>query len=104
MRTPLIRCWALLAATLLASGRARADEADLIVHGGKIYTAARDGGVYEALAVKDGRLLKVGASADVLALRGPRTKVVDLVGKLVLPGLIDSHVHPTDACMTEFDH
>ena len=37
-------------------------------------------------------------------LRGPNTTVVDLAGKMVLPGLIDSHAHPTDACMTEFDH
>ena len=37
-------------------------------------------------------------------LRGPNTVLVDLGGKMVLPGLIDSHAHPTDACMTEFDH
>jgi predicted amidohydrolase YtcJ len=104
MRTRVIGLLGLFTATLLASDRARAEEADLIVHGGKIFTAARDDGLHEALAVKDGRLLEVGTMADVLALRGPRTEVVDLNGKFVLPGLIDSHVHPTDACMTEFDH
>ena len=93
-----------LAIALLANATLRAEEADLIVHGGKIFTADRDGGVEQAMAVKDGRLLEVGSTADVLALRGPRTKVVDLGGKFVLPGLIDSHVHPIDACMTEFDH
>src|SRR5213076_2074936 len=36
--------------------------------------------------------------------RGPRTEVVDLRGRLVLPGLMDSHAHPADACLTEFDH
>ena len=36
--------------------------------------------------------------------RGPNTTLVDLAGKMVLPGLIDSHTHPTDACMIEFDH
>jgi predicted amidohydrolase YtcJ len=35
---------------------------------------------------------------------GTRTEVIDLGGKTVLPGLIDSHVHPGSACMTEFDH
>ena len=39
-----------------------------------------------------------------LATRGPNTAVINLAGKTVLPGLIDSHTHPTDACLTEFDH
>ncbi len=39
-----------------------------------------------------------------MASRGPSTTVVDLAGKMVLPGLIDSHAHPTDASLTEFDH
>jgi predicted amidohydrolase YtcJ len=95
---------ALFTAILGSTERARAEEADLIVHGGRIFTADRDNSIEEALAVKDGRLLEVGATGDVLALRGPRTKVVDLNGKFVMPGLIDSHVHPSDACMTEFDH
>jgi predicted amidohydrolase YtcJ len=81
-----------------------ADEAELIVHGGKVFTAARDGAVHEALAAREGRLLKVGSNAEVLALGGPQTRVIDLGGKLVLPGLIDSHVHPTGASLTEFDH
>ncbi len=104
MRTLVIGWLGFSTAALLAGQQARAADADLIVHGGKVYTAAREASVYEALAVKDGRLLKIGTSADVLALRGPQTKVVDLAGKFVLPGLIDSHVHPASACMTEFDH
>src|SRR5262249_58766023 len=46
----------------------------------------------------------VGKDEDVVRLRGPNTKVIDLAGKTVLPGLIDSHTHPTGASMTEFDH
>lgn len=46
-----------------------------------------------ALAVRDGRLLAVGSAAEVLRRRGPRTRVVDLGGKLVVPGLIDAHTH-----------
>jgi hypothetical protein len=85
-------------------GRARAQEADLILHNGKVVTVDRDFSIRQALAVRDGRLARIGSDVEVLVLRGPKTKVVDLGGKTVLPGLIDSHTHPTGACMTEFDH
>src|SRR5260370_6668921 len=49
-------------------------------------------------------MLRVGTSEQVIKTRAKSTQVVDLAGKTVLPGLIDSHVHPTSACMTEFDH
>ena len=81
-----------------------ADEADLILHHGKIVTVDRDFSIRQALAVQGGRLIRVGTDEEVLKTRGPRTPVVDLGGKMVLPGLIDSHTHPTGACMTEFDH
>ena len=88
-----------------SAGRpAGADEADLILHHGKVVTVDRDFSVRQALAVKGDRLLRVGTDEEVLKTRGPRTEVVDLGGKTVLPGLIDSHTHPTGACMTEFDH
>ena len=82
----------------------RADEADLILHHGKVVTVDREFSVRQALAVKGDRLLRVGTDEEVLKTRGPRTAMVDLGGKMVLPGLIDSHTHPTGACMTEFDH
>src|SRR6185437_10925258 len=59
---------------------------------------------HAALAVRDGRILRVGSDEEVLKTKGPRTQLLDLAGKTVLPGLIDSHVHPTNACMVEFDH
>src|SRR5690349_21492605 len=83
---------------------AGADEAELILHHGQIVTSDRDFSIRQALAVKGDRLIRVGTDEEVLTTRGPRTAMVDLGGKMVLPGLIDSHVHPTDACMTEFDH
>jgi predicted amidohydrolase YtcJ len=83
---------------------AEGDEADMILHHGKIVTVDRDFSVREALAVKGERLLVVGTNEEVLKTRGPKTVEVDLKGKMVLPGLIDSHTHPTGACMTEFDH
>jgi predicted amidohydrolase YtcJ len=89
---------------LLAAAPAGAAEADLILHHGKVVTVDPKFSIHEALAVKDGRILRVGTDADVLQTRGPRTEVLDLGGKTVLPGLIDSHVHPGGACLTEFDH
>jgi predicted amidohydrolase YtcJ len=86
-------------------GAARgADEADLILLHGKVLTVDRDFSVRQALAVKGERLLRVGTDEEVLTTRGPLTAMIDLGGKTVLPGLIDSHTHPTGACMTEFDH
>ena len=81
-----------------------AAEADLILHHGKIAAVDERFSIHEALAVEGGRIAQVGSSEDVLKHRGPRTEVVDLQGRLVLPGLMDSHAHPAGACLTEFDH
>jgi predicted amidohydrolase YtcJ len=94
----------LLLGFLLASPQARAQDADLILHNGKIVTVDRGFTIRQALAVKNGKLTRVGTDAEVLAARGPNTRVVNLGGKTVLPGLIDSHTHPTGASMHEFDH
>lgn len=88
----------------LAASLAWADDIDLILHRGKVCTVDKAFSVAEAVAVKDGRIVRVGTSADVLKLRGERTRVVDLEGRFVMPGLIDSHVHPAMASMHEFDH
>ena len=89
---------------LLYSARAAEAPADLIVHGGKVVTVDDDFTIHDALAARDGRIIEVGPSERILRLRGDNTRVIDLAGKMVLPGLIDSHVHPNSACMTEFDH
>ena len=81
-----------------------ADEADLILLDGKVVTVDRDFSIRAAVAIRGDRVLKVGTDAEVLATRGAGTTVVDLQGKMVLPGLIDSHTHATWASMTEFDH
>src|SRR5262249_6354833 len=106
MTMPHASSW--LASLLLTLGlcgaAAGADEADLILHHGEVVTVDRDFSVRHALAVKGDRLLRVGTDEEVLETRGPRTTLVDLGGKMVLPGLIDSHTHPTGASLTEFDH
>lgn len=77
---------------------------DLIVHNARIVTADPEFSVREAMAIEDGKVTAVGASRDLLATQGPETILLDLRGQNVLPGLIDSHVHPTTAAMIEFDH
>jgi predicted amidohydrolase YtcJ len=79
-------------------------DSDLIVHHGKIVTVDHAFSIHQAMAVRGGRIVRVGTDDEVLQSRGPHTTVVDLGGKMVLPGLIDSHVHPTDASVLEFDH
>ena len=88
----------------LGSPSRGADEADLILVHGKVVTVDPAFSVREAVAVRGDRLLVVGSDAEVMATRGATTKVIDLKGRMVLPGLIDSHMHPTWASMTEFDH
>jgi len=67
--------------------------ADRVYRGGPIVTLDPANRVVEALAVRDGRIAAVGSEADVLALQGPATAVVDLGGQALLPGFIDAHGH-----------
>src|SRR5437016_13831077 len=83
----------LLFAVLFASAAAvPLVPADLIVHGGKVWRG-KELPAAAALAVKDEKLVAVGTDEAVLAWRGPKTRVVDLKGRLVIPGFDDAHVH-----------
>ena len=77
---------------------------DLILHNGRIAAVDEAFSIHQAIAIEDGRVLAVGSDREILELRKRDTEVLDLAGKLVLPGLIDSHVHSASACMVEFDH
>src|SRR5437879_1637437 len=79
-----------------------AADADLILHNGKIVTVDKDFSILQAVAVKGGRIVAAGANQTILAERGPQTRVIDLHGRMVLPGLFDSHVHPLGAALSEF--
>ena len=63
-------------------------------------TLDRASSVHEALAVRDGTIVAVGRSADLRALAGPGTRVIDLQGRTVIPGLIDSHMHAIRAALS----
>jgi predicted amidohydrolase YtcJ len=66
---------------------------DLILANGRIVTADPGFTIAEAVAIRGDKVLAVGRSADVMALAGPATELVDLEGRTVLPGLIDTHAH-----------
>src|SRR6476469_2928271 len=67
--------------------------ADTIFHRGVFTTLDRSNPTASAVAIKDGVFTAVGHNHDVMKLAGPSTKVVDLKGRRVLPGLIDNHLH-----------
>ncbi len=67
--------------------------ADVILLNGRFSTLDRSNPDPEAVAIADGRFLAVGTAAQVRALRGPSTEVIDLGGRRAIPGLIDSHTH-----------
>jgi predicted amidohydrolase YtcJ len=66
---------------------------DLILHRGLFTTLDRANPAANAVAIADGKFVAVGRDATVMALAGPKTKIIDLHGRRVLPGLIDNHLH-----------
>jgi len=66
---------------------------DLILHHGLVTTLDRANPTATAVAIAGGKFMAVGHDADVMKLAGPATKIIDLKGKRVLPGLIDNHLH-----------
>lgn len=96
----------MMATAAICASLAKASDppADLIVHHGRVAVVDADFSVHEAMAVRDGRVLLAGSNEEAMTTRGADTEVIDLEGRLLLPGLIDSHTHPTGASMHEWDH
>jgi predicted amidohydrolase YtcJ len=88
----------------LGTAALRAQPADLILRNGKIVTVDRRFQIFDSMAIRGDRILAVGGRSEISRLAGPGTRQIDLQGKTVLPGLIDSHVHAAQAAMYEFDH
>jgi predicted amidohydrolase YtcJ len=84
--------------TLLASP-AIAQPADLVLRGGKVITVDKDFRVADGVAIRDGRFLAVGSEEQIVGHIGPRTQVIELAGKTVVPGLIDTHLHQLFAAL-----
>ncbi len=74
-----------------------ASPADVLLTGGRVMTMDAQRRPAEAVAVRGGRIVAVGRSADLRPLVGPRTRVVELQGRTLLPGFQDAHCHPIEA-------
>jgi len=71
--------------------------ADLVLRGGKIITVVGDFSIREAVAIRDRHFITVGNDRDMRPLIGPQTRVIELAGRTVIPGLVDGHIYATIA-------
>jgi predicted amidohydrolase YtcJ len=94
MRLPIIALAALLAAPLAAQ------PADLVVVNARVYTADDARPLADAFAVRGGRIAFVGSSREARTLAGANTRVLDLGGKTVIPGMVDAHAHYSGLAQT----
>ena len=69
------------------------EKADMLIHGGKIYTADSKQPSVEAIAVSNGKILFAGAWDEAENYQGDKTEIIDLEGKTLIPGFIESHAH-----------
>src|SRR3977135_3505439 len=103
-RGPVLRACvvAVLLSALLgidtAHAQIQAPAPDTILINGKL--VVYDGAPAQALAVRDGKIAAIGDASSIRALVGPSTRVIDLGGRTVIPGLIDSHITATRARLT----
>ncbi|MBI4446343.1 MAG: amidohydrolase family protein [Acidobacteria bacterium] len=86
----------------LLAHRTAAQNADVVFYNAKVLTVDEKFAIAEAVAVKDGKILSVGKSADILKLAGPGTQRFDLKGKTVMPGIVHTHSHVNQAGEQEF--
>ena len=83
---------ATLAALTVSACAPTPDPADLVLLGGSVVTLS-EAGVAEGIAIRGDRIVAVGSSSEVRAYVGPETRVVELDGRSVIPGLADNHFH-----------
>jgi predicted amidohydrolase YtcJ len=95
----IVRLFVSLLAIVFASVSASAKYADIIFINGEIYTVDAKRSWAEAVSIKGNRIVQVGTVKEAMTLLGDRTRIVDLNGKMMLPGFQDVHVHPIEAGM-----
>jgi len=66
----------------------------MILYNGKVITADKDFRIVQAVAIRDGKFVAIGDDKEVMAYAGRETKLIDLKGNVVTPGIVDSHAHP----------
>ncbi len=77
--------------------------ADLILLNGKILTLDQSSSVFEAVAISNDKISALGTTREIRRMSSDKTKIVDLEGRTVIPGLIDSHLHPESASVSELE-
>src|ERR1044071_7206477 len=82
-----------LIAALASTAVFAQQKVDTVVTNGKILTVDAQFRVVEALAINSGRIVARGTSAEMARYAGPNTKIMDVKGATVIPGLIDNHFH-----------
>jgi predicted amidohydrolase YtcJ len=93
--------WPIIANSAEQAGDAgMVGEADVVYQNGFVYTVDGVRRRAQAFAVHDGKYVAVGSNDDMKALTGPDTKVVDLKGMMVMPGLVDTHIHALRGALT----
>ncbi len=90
----------LLMVALFAAAALHAQAPDTILINGKILTVDARNTVQQALAIREGKIAALGTTAAIRAIAGPTTRVIDLGGRTVIPGLIDSHMHAIRAALS----
>ena len=86
---------ALLAFAAAGVSAAEVQPADAVYENGYVYTVDAHDSVQHALAVRNGEIVYVGDDAGVKPFIGKSTQVVDLRGRMAMPGLVDGHMHPS---------
>lgn len=113
MQRWVTRAIALTGLLAITAGSARAQDlppevvryADIVFHNGPVLTMDKDTPdftVAQGVAVRDGRILAVGPSATILKMAGPNTQKIDLAGKALIPGVVDTHSHPNRYALAHY--
>src|SRR5260370_15361627 len=95
-----VRALLLAGAGIAATASLRAQSADTILLNSKILTADVAFSTRQAVAIRDGKIAATGSTAEMQKLTGPKTRTIDLKGRTVIPGLIDSHMHAVRAALS----
>src|SRR5512142_2865004 len=93
LRVPTLFVAGIIALAVLGGCQPRVDPADLVLHNGKIATVDTARPSAQALAVRGDRIVALGTDEEINRYIGDKTQVIDLAGKLAIPGFIDAHLH-----------
>jgi predicted amidohydrolase YtcJ len=104
MHRNLVNIYSILTALVVSLTACNMENpADTIIINGKILTVDEQFTIAEALAIKDDKIMAVGSTPEIRKLADGQCKVIDAEGKTVIPGLIDAHLHPEMASLSELE-